>query len=161
MEEKDAEAFYRLRSNDIVMKYLDRDYMKSSDEALEKINEIKGECKANTCIQWTITLKDKDDLMGTICYWRIEKHHHRAEIGYMLAPQFHRQGYMQEAISAVIQFGFEKMKLHSIEAQTHPDNTASTELLLKNGFVQEGLFKENYYYNGKYLDTAVFSLINS
>jgi len=161
MEEKDAEAFYKLRSDNIVMKYLDRDYMKSSVEALKMINEIKAQCKENTCIQWTVTLKEKDDLIGTICYWRIEKHHHRAEMGYMLSPKFHRQGIMQEAMVAVINYGFEKMGLHSIEAQTHPDNTASKALLLKNGFKQEGLFKENYFHNGKYIDTAVFSLLKN
>jgi len=33
-------------------------------------------------------------------------------------------------------------------------------LLEKNGFTREGYFKENVYFNGKYLDTAIYSLIN-
>jgi ribosomal-protein-alanine N-acetyltransferase len=51
------------------------------------------------------------------------------------------------------------MKLHSIEARLDPRNTASAALLKKGGFVQEALFKENYYLRGHFADTAVYSLI--
>jgi ribosomal-protein-alanine N-acetyltransferase len=67
---------------------------------------------------------------------------------------------MSEAVNAAIDYGFNTMKLHSIEAQTNPHNEASIGLLKKVGFVQEALFRENYYFDGKFLDTPVFSLIN-
>ena len=39
-------------------------------------------------------------------------------------------------------------------------NTASRKLLERNNFVREAYHKENYYYNGKFLDSAIYSLIN-
>ena len=51
------------------------------------------------------------------------------------------------------------MKLHSIEAVTDPENYASWGLLEKNGFIREGHFKEDCFWQGKYLDSFVYSLL--
>ena len=66
---------------------------------------------------------------------------------------------MDEAMKGVLQYGFETMKLHSVEANVNPGNNASTKVLEKNGFVKEAYFKENYYYNGKFIDSAIYSLL--
>ena len=68
---------------------------------------------------------------------------------------------MSEAIEKVIQFGFNNMKLHSIEANINPDNLASAQLLKKFKFVKEAYFKENYFFNGKFLDSEIYSLLHS
>jgi ribosomal-protein-alanine N-acetyltransferase len=66
---------------------------------------------------------------------------------------------MSEALQAVINYGFTSIKLHSITANVNPNNQPSIRLLEKNGFVREGYYKENYYYNGKFLDSAIYSLL--
>ena len=45
-------------------------------------------------------------------------------------------GYMNEALAKVIAFGFNEMKLKTIEAYTHEHNEGSIRLLLKNNFKQ-------------------------
>jgi RimJ/RimL family protein N-acetyltransferase len=66
---------------------------------------------------------------------------------------------MQEAMIIVIDYGFRAMHLHSIEANVNPDNAASIKLLQRNNFVREAYHKENYYFNGKFLDSAIYSLL--
>ncbi|HUM46715.1 MAG TPA: GNAT family protein, partial [Chitinophagales bacterium] len=85
--------------------------------------------------------------------------HFRAEIGYSLLPGYWGRGIMLESITAVIRFGFEILKLHSIEANVNPSNIPSIKLLERSGFVKEAHFKENYYFNGKFLDSAIYSLV--
>ena len=92
--------------------------------------------------------------------YRIIAEHYRAEVGYMLNTGNHQQGIMFEAIQKVIEFGFTNMKLHSIEANINPENIASKKLLEKTGFVREAYFKENYYFNGRFNDTEIYSLLN-
>jgi ribosomal-protein-alanine N-acetyltransferase len=87
--------------------------------------------------------------------------HYRAEIGYVLHPQHQGKGLMTEAMKAVIHYAFEVMQLHSIEANINPLNIASKQVLLKNGFVQEAYFRENFYFNGVFLDSMIFSRINN
>jgi ribosomal-protein-alanine N-acetyltransferase len=156
----DAERIFFLRSDEQVMQFLDRPPAQSIEEATAFIKRIKKDQQNSDGILWAIALKEDPILIGTICFWRMEKEHYRAEIGYVLYPSCQGKGIMQESIQAVLQYGFEKMKLHSVEANVNPGNTASIKLLERNGFVREGYFRENYYYNGKFLDSAIYSLIS-
>ena len=159
--EKDAREIFRLRSNENVMQYIDRPRPQTTDDALSYINIIVNALKNNEGITWGISLKHNDTLIGTIGFWRLEKENHRAEIGYMLDDAFQRQGIMQEALHAVLDFGFNVMLLHSVEANINPMNIASMKILEKNNFVREAHFRENYYYNGKFLDSYVYSLLST
>jgi ribosomal-protein-alanine N-acetyltransferase len=157
----DAAALFKLRSNQDLMRYIDRPLAQTTQDAINLIGIIITALKNNEGITWGISLKDNPQLIGTIGFWRIVKEHYRAEIGYLLSDAFQRQGIMQEAITAVINHGFNMMKLHSIEAHVNPANTASVMLLEKNKFIREAHFRENYYYDGKFMDSLVYSLINT
>jgi ribosomal-protein-alanine N-acetyltransferase len=157
--DNDAAEIYSMRSNEDVMKYIDRPLPASVIEVGEWIKKVDLLQQKNESILWAITLKDSDTLIGTIGYWQILLEHYRAEIGYMLNPAYQGKGIMSEALNTVIQYGFNKIKLHSIEANANPANQASIKLLEKTGFVREGYFKENYYFNGNSLDSAIYSLI--
>jgi len=157
---KDASALFTIRNNKEAMRYIDRDPMKKLSEASKLISTVQNNEFENKAILWVIAYKNNPEKMiGTICYWKIDKINYRAEIGYILHPDCWNNGIMHEAIQPVIQFGFSVMKLHSIEAHINPANAASEQLLLKNGFIKEAHFKECFYYNGKFLDTVVFSLL--
>ncbi len=156
---EDSPAFFAMRSDPEVMKYIDRPLAKTVDDALALITLITDLQQKNEGITWGIFLIDGSPLMGTIGFWRIQKENYRAEIGYLLHPSLQGKGFMQEAISTVLQYGFKSMKLHSVEANVKPGNKSSEKLLLRNGFVQEGYFKENYYFNGVFWDSAVYSLL--
>lgn len=159
VNESDVNEVYFLRSDERVLKFLDRAPAKSPEEALifiEKINDLE---KSNEAVTWAITLKEDTKLIGTIGFWNIQKEHNRAEIGYVLHPDFHSKGIMQEAMTEVIKFGLQVMKLHSIEANTNPDNTASIKLLERNKFIREGYFRENYFFAGKFYDSVIYSLL--
>ena len=149
-----------LRSDPVVMKYVDRPRCQSTDEAIAFIQKITDMVDNNEGISWHITLKEDPKTIGSIAFWRLEKEHYRAEIGYTMHPAYQGKGLMQEAMKAALDYGFHVMNLHSVEANTHPENTASHKLLERSGFVREGYFKENYYYDGKFLDSAIYSLLN-
>jgi ribosomal-protein-alanine N-acetyltransferase len=157
----DAAALYSLRSCPHVMAHVDRPHATSEEDAARLIEQMEQSRQRNCGIAWAITLRPDPTLIGTIGYWRIEKEHYRAEVGYMLAFKFQRRGIMREALGAVIEFGFGPLGLHSIEANVNPANLASIRLLERCGFVREAYFRENYYWNGQFLDSAIYSLIRS
>jgi ribosomal-protein-alanine N-acetyltransferase len=160
MTDADAPEIQFLSSDDRVMKYIDREKTKSVEEAIAFIQMVNANIDKNESIMWAIALQDRPDtLIGNISFWRIINQHYRSEIGYMLHPDFWGKGIMKEALLAAINFGFTEMKLHSIEAHINPDNTASGILLEKTGFVREAYFKEDFYFRGKFIDTAIYSLL--
>lgn len=157
----DAPEIWFLRSDETVMKYIDREKPKSQQEGLDFIKKVNATIDKNECIMWAIALQDNPGkLIGNIGFWRIINQHYRAEIGYMLHPDFWNKGMMKEALHAAANFGFNQMKLHSIEAQINPDNVASGMLLEKAGFIREAYFKEDFFFKGKFIDTAIYSLLN-
>ena len=161
ISDKDEEEVFFLRSDKEMLQFLDRDPAQSIDEARQWICTINEGIDDNQYIAWAITLKHDPKLIGTITFWNVQKEHYRAEIGYALHSRFQGQGLMQEAMMAVLDYGFNTMKLHSVEANVNPNNTRSIQLLERNGFVREAYHRENYYHNGHFLDSAIYSLINS
>ncbi len=161
VNKNDANEVFALRSDKKVMQFIDRPLAVSIDDALQLIQKIDDAMIADDGITWAITLKSEVPLIGTIGYWRMEKEHYRAEIGYLLHPSLQGKGIMQEAITAVLDYGFKVMKLHSVVANVNPDNAASIKLLERNNFTREGYFKESYFHNGKFLDSAIYSLLTT
>lgn len=156
----DAREILSMRSDDMVMQYIDREKAKTIEDAEAWIQIVDDALDANTGINWAITLLDEPQtLIGNISFWRIIKQHHRAEVGYMLAPAYWGKGITKEALLAVIDHGFNTMQLHSIEAHINPGNAASAALLESTGFVKEAYFKEDYYFRGTFIDTAIYSLL--
>jgi ribosomal-protein-alanine N-acetyltransferase len=104
--------------------------------------------------------KTNDKVIGVCGYhtWYVD--HNRAEIFYHLMNEENkRKGIMSEAIQAVIEFGFNQMNLHRIEALIGPNNIASLSLVKKNAFALEGHLREHYCKDGKMEDSLVFSLL--
>ena len=158
---EDAPEILFFRSDDRIMQYLDKEKMQTEAEAREFIHKYDQAIQENEGINWGIYRKaDPEKLIGTIGLWRFIKHNHRAEIGYTIHPDFWNQGIASEALTAVLNYGFRTLKLHSVEANINPENNASRRLLEKHGFVQEAHFKEDYYFNGRFLDSVILSLID-
>jgi [ribosomal protein S5]-alanine N-acetyltransferase len=157
---EDTDSVFSIRSNKNAMKYIGKPIAKSIDEAKELIQKFVDAIKNNEGITWGICLSDTNNVIGTIGFWRISKEHYRAEIGYMLHPDYWNKGIVTEAAEAVLEFGFKQLKFHSVEAFLTPENLGSVRLLEKSGFKKEGHFKENYFFEGVFSDTAVYSILN-
>ena len=155
----DQHEIFFLRSDAVVLKYLDKEPSPSIAETVQYIEKIGDLIVHNESILWGITLKGNPKIIGTICFWRMMKEHFRAEIGYVLHPAFQAKGIMHEAITAVLHYGFNTMKLHSVEARVNIENSASIRLLENSGFVREGYFKEDFFFRGQFLDTGVYSIL--
>ncbi|TDD77358.1 GNAT family N-acetyltransferase [Flavobacterium caseinilyticum] len=156
----DIKEILALRSNPETMKYIPRPLLKTDEDALEHIAMIDFKIENNEGINWAITLKNNPKLIGIIGHYRIKPEHYRAEIGYMLLPEYQGKGIISEAMKEVLNYGFNIMKLHSLEAVIDPENHASAKVLEKNGFVKEAHFKEYEFFEGRFLDSVIYSLLN-
>ena len=160
LELLDAPFMFRMRSSAEVMKFVPRPLHTTVEESKVLIELILANLRDQEGITWAICLQEESMLIGTIGLWKIDKPNHRAEIGYMLHSDYWGRGYAAEALEAVEAFGFREMNLHSIEAHLDPHNTASIRVLEKRGFVKEAHFRENFLYEGQFLDTLVYGKLN-
>lgn len=155
----DAPDVQIIRSDEKVMNYMDSDKHVTIQYSENFISENLKMYGQKEGIFWGLIEKTSGKFIGDFAYWKIDKKNSRAEIGYALKPEFWGKGFMKEAMIQIINFGFNDLKLHSIEANINPGNENSRGILTKLGFKKEAYFRENYYFNGEYLDSEIYSLL--
>ncbi len=158
---KDALDIQLIRSNDNVISFMDSEYHKTIKDSENFILKNLDRYKAKTGMFWAIIEKTENIFIGDFAFWNIIRENHRAEIGYTLKPDFWGKGYMTETLIQLIDFGFKNLNLHSFEAEINPKNTNSEKALVKIGFKKEAYFKENRYFNNEYLDSEIYSLLET
>ncbi len=138
----DLDFLFEIRNNDDNNKFIGR--KKSSlDQVKQFIIDRISDFKERKGITWMIYNKEMRQNVGSICYWNFTFESNSAEIGYELATEFRSKGFMQEALSKVINFGFNELNLQTIEAFTDKKNQPSINALLKFNFIEEIAFESN------------------
>lgn len=155
----DVSRFFNLRSDEEFMKYLGLFPMKRTSEARDRVHSIIQAFKTGEAISWKISLQNSTELIGYIGFWEIDFRHFRGEIGFGIDQQFQQKGYMSEAMPKILEYGFHQLGLHSIKADVDPRNKASIQLLENNNFIKEAHFRENYFFNGNFLDSDFYGLL--
>jgi ribosomal-protein-alanine N-acetyltransferase len=159
LEASDVQQVFEIRSNPVTMQYVPRPLAKNLDDAMDLIELMRGFTEKNERINWAVTEKGVDKLLGIIGYVNLKQENLRGEVGYILHHEHHRKGIMYEALQAVLNYGFDVVGLHSIEAVIRAENAASRKLVEKAGFVQEAYFKDYTFFNNQFLDQTIYSLI--
>lgn len=157
----DDHEVFEIRSNPETMKFIPRPLAETIEDAQKFIGECNSSIEKNDLINWAIAKREDNKLIGMIGFFRLQPENFRGEIGYILNPNFHGKGIMKEATDEALKYGFEKLNFHSIEAVIDPRNNASERILQKTGFTKEAHFKENFFYNGEFLDSVIYSLLKS
>jgi ribosomal-protein-alanine N-acetyltransferase len=82
-------------------------------------------------------------------------------IGYWIGEPYARHGYMTEAVSGLLEFAFDHLRLHRIGAACLPNNEASRALLEKLGFTEEGYARKYLRINGEWHDHVLYAIIST
>ncbi len=87
-------------------------------------------------LHWALALRATGQVLGSAGFYRGFADG-RGEIGYVLLPAFQGHGYATEAAVAMTTFGFNRLGLREVFAQTDPDNAASVAVLHRAGFAED------------------------
>ena len=110
---------------------------------------------------WAIVMKKENLLIGSIGLHSDNKRTlpDIRMVGYSLGEPYWGQGYVTEAVKAVLGYGFGPMMLELISAYCYPDNAGSQRVLEKCGFHREGIIKRaEMLFDGQIRDHLCFSL---
>lgn len=153
---RDIDAFYRIRHSEFVLKY-------NAMTPWSYNRTMKQLCEDSECDNvFYLELKDSGELIGMAA---LEEDSLRYGIkalclSYYLGEEYVRNGYMSEAIKAVIAHAFLEKDMQLISARVFSANTPSLSLLKKLGFVQEGCLRQCVKAYGDIVyDDAVFSML--
>ena len=155
----DAEDLFHIFSDEETMRYWSFRPYTSVDQARALIEGIAEAAFAGAGIHWAITLRGDERLVGKCGYNEWRKAHRRGDISYIVAREQWGKGIVSEALGAMLDYGFDHMNLHSVEAGVTPGNDASTRMLQRLGFRLEGHLRENFLTDGGFVDSLVYSLL--
>lgn|SRR5690606_5681009 len=126
----------------------------------EKIRESIYQARENREYSFGIFEPRTDKLIGHISMYSIKRMPFlSALVGYSIDEAYAGRGIATEAVKLVVAFGFEKVRLHRIEAYVSPRNDGSIRVLEKSGFVNEGLLKEFLHINGEWEDHYHYAIL--
>lgn len=158
--EKDVEDLYEYCSDDEVTKYLKIDTYTQRQQAIDRINYcIEATKKIEKTVLWAIEYKDNGKMIGSIDYRNWDEQNKVGEIGYVLNKKYWNRGIMTEALSEVIKFGFEKMKLNRVELYCDERNIASAKVMEKNGLKYEGTLRQKIFQKGEFVNIRYYSIL--
>lgn len=158
---QDAEQIFEMRANGRVNQFIARTEMQEAQEAEKLVERVRNAFEQQQGIGWAGILRDSNSIIGTCGFNSIDVYNLRAEIGGELSVNYWGKNIALEAVDAIVQFGFETLGLHSIEAKVSPDNRGAIYLLEQIGFVKEAHFKDRIYFEKSFSDLAVYSILRS
>lgn len=104
-----------------------------------------------------MVLKEKNKVIGT-CELHLAPNGLSAEIGYLLNKAYWGQGFIPEALNAVLNLAFTDLKLNRVEAKFNECNRNSERVLLKVGMQKEGVFKDSRLFNGQLVNDVQYAI---
>lgn len=111
-----------------------------------------------TDVQFAISIESEH--IGNIKIYDYSAQHSRLEVGYMIGKtNLSGQGIATEALSTVIDFCRNELKIHKLTSGCFSTNRGSFRVLEKNGFQQEGVLKDHFCFDGTYVDFFRFGLL--
>jgi [ribosomal protein S5]-alanine N-acetyltransferase len=159
LSQSDVEFVYRHFSNPEINRYLLDESPVNSIEQAQEIVDFFMLPTATTYTRWVLVTKTDEQPIGTCGFHKWDKRNRRSEIGYDLTPSAWGQGYMSEALTVMLEYGFTHLNLNRIEALVYTENAASLKLLEKLKFQKEGLLRDYFYQNDEFYDHWLLSLL--
>jgi len=155
----DARAVFEIFGDPKVAEYWSSPAMEDLAEAVALIDEVQRCFDARLLFQWGLCLRETDELIGTCTLCKLDHPNRHAELGFALNRKYWGQGLAMEAVALLVDFAFEKLDLHRLEADVDPNNAASLALLEKLGFQREGYLRERWHIHGGVHDAVLLGLL--
>jgi len=156
---KDAPDIFAYASNPEVTKYVRFVTHKSIKDTHAFIRRVQTSYRKGVTPLWGMQLKASGRLIGASGFLQCPNPDQRAELGYVINPDYWGEGYVTEAAKALCDFAFREMKVNRIEAGTIVGHVASARVLEKCGFKFEGVLRQRELIKGKFPDVSMYSLL--
>jgi len=157
----DLDVLHRLQSLPEVVRYL-RWGSRTRDEVTavleERIHQTRIAAEGDTLIL-AVTLRDGGALIGDVNLQLLSSENKQGKFGFVLLPEYHRQGYGRESAMATLALGFDIMGLHRIDGYCDARNTASVRLLERLGMRREAHSRESERFKGERVFLYIYMML--
>lgn len=119
---------------------------------------VQSQYRSGNFFDWAVVERDTNKMIGTCGFAKLDFENNLAEIGYVINPAYWRRGYATEAVKRVIDYGFEELNIHRIEARYIVGNEVSRRVMEKCGMIFEGIHRSSLYVKEEYVSVGYCSI---
>jgi len=162
VEKEDLQQLLNWRNNPDFRKHF-REYRELNLNQQDKWFEEKV-VKDNTTLMFSIKRNEDNELLGCCGFVYINWVHRHADLSLYIGYEnayIDDEGYAEESCWLLLEYGFNELYLNKIWTEIYEFDNKKKELYDKFGFQQDGLLRQNYWYDGKWWDSRMLSLLNS
>lgn len=158
IKHQDAKAVFAYAQDKTLSKYLFWQPHQSLHDSKRFIKATIKAYKEPNKFMWAIELKDQKKMIGTCGVMRYYSANQTIEIGYALNPKFHNQGYMKEALQAVINYLFSNLTIIRIQGVCVTENLASEKTMTSCKMIFEGILHDNFIKDNQIYDCKILAI---
>lgn len=161
IEEVHLQEVYAIYDNENVFEYCGIIPKHNVQTVSKMIGHFDRDYHKKSRIKWGIFQKNQSDkLVGIIESMDFNQKVNMVSIGYFLAEDYWGKGIATEAVRTLVKFLFETGNVNRIQAEVMPANEVSKKVLLKNGFMKEGLLRQSTVWSGKgIIDLEIYGIL--
>lgn len=131
-----------------------------SQEEIERIKQwYQSRNQQTDRLDLAIIEKETGELVGEVVFNDYNETTQNVNFRILIGAKYCNKGLGTEAVALFLQYGFEVLNIHKVELDVYSFNPRAEKVYRKNGFVLEGIKREDISYNGEYFDTKVFGLL--
>ncbi len=157
--ESDASVLLAIYSDPKLFRYYNGTPWESIEHAHKVIALIAKKMAAGEYLEFGLERTEDGALIGAASL-AINAEGRLAEVSYDMAPHAWGKGYMNEALRALLNYGFTELKLNRVWADTDSRNEASQKTLERLGFTKEGYLREHWIVGDEFLDVTLYGLLH-
>lgn len=154
----DYSDMYEYASNEKTTQYLSWEAHRNINFTKNYTKFLQKQYRDGNFYDWAVVIKETGKMIGTCGFSSFSPENCRAELGYVISPDYWGKGIATEAANLVISFGFEQLDLHRIEAKFICGNFSSEAVMKKIGMKKEGVFREYMFIKGDFKDICYYAM---
>jgi ribosomal-protein-alanine N-acetyltransferase len=158
---EDANDYFEFASDPEVTRFLRWGPHPNKEHTLQYLQRVLEDYSRGEDSPWGIELTTLKKLIGSIHIMRLDTHHQKAEIGFVLAQAYWNKGYMKEALRKVLEYSFTELSLNRMEALCIPENHAAIRVVEKAGMKLEGTLRQYEFLKRNFVDVKLFSILKA
>ena len=157
---EDAPGLHLAYGNPDSMRFWDGPPGRSITETEERIRRSLA-TDPSWHVAWALLTRQDAQFVGMVNYHGRQDAHRRLALGWILVPRHERQGYMSEALRALLGYCFETLHMHRVEAEIEPANVRSLRLAERLGFRSEGLLRDRLWVSSEPRSIFMYALLRT
>ena len=156
---QDADDIFQYSQDPDVARYVLWERHTSRRDSKDYIRYLKSQYRNSLPSSYVIVLKETGHVIGTIGFMSYAEDHSCVEVGYSLSKLYWNQNIATEALSCIIHYAFDSLKLNRIEAMHDVDNPSSGRVMQKCGMLFEGTLRQKVLNKGQYRDVNLYAIL--